>query len=591
FTTGSDLVFAINGTTFDTQYEQLNVVGRVDLTGVDLVLSGSHSPAVGNSFVVVNNDGTDAIVGTFSGLPEAGFLNIPSSDLSYQITYRGGDGNDVVAQVVEADPILEGTSDDDTLLLKHSGANLQLTLNGSVVWSVPFGQLNSLTINSLAGNDTLTVELLGGPVTPPAGLLFDGGLSSGVGDKLTINGPIYGFVTYNYTDHQSGSVTSNSRAVSYQGLEQLTYTNPSLVAVFNLPPAGQNAVVLGDDGTAGNSLSRLSGITITPTDFSNPSGSFTLLPGIADDHVTVNSLPDLTTQVRIGDLGKEFGAVTIAEKVAMGLNRSLIASAGMISANAGVTTQGGSIIFNAKQDISLDGPLLSIEGTISLTADSDGNGSGIVALAEGYSIDADSGKVSIIAADVDIQGTISSNSLIQLGTVQTGRPINLGTNASDAFSISTEELNLFSADLLRVGSATSGDITVAAGIDLTNRSSPVSMLQLITSGAIVDGNLSSVDVVVASLDMVAPAGIGSPSNPLEIATVTLSADSSAGSGSQFFAEVDDVTIGINGLNAQSGKIRVEATSIEVASPVTTSAGDIVIAHAPMRSPGAGWCEK
>src|SRR5207302_7107060 len=67
----SDLAIAINGTTVDTQYNQLNVVGQVNLTGVDLKLSGSHTPLPGQQFMIVNNDGTsDPIIGTFNGLPE-----------------------------------------------------------------------------------------------------------------------------------------------------------------------------------------------------------------------------------------------------------------------------------------------------------------------------------------------------------------------------------------------------------------------------------------------------------------------------------------------------------------------------------------
>jgi hypothetical protein len=63
---GSDLAIAINGTTVDTQYHQLNVAGIVNITGVSLVLSGSHSPSGGQQFIIVNNDGSDAITGNFT---------------------------------------------------------------------------------------------------------------------------------------------------------------------------------------------------------------------------------------------------------------------------------------------------------------------------------------------------------------------------------------------------------------------------------------------------------------------------------------------------------------------------------------------
>jgi hypothetical protein len=49
---------------------------------------------VGTSFTLINNDGTDAVVGTFKGLPEGATLT--SGGMTFQISYVGGTGNDVV---------------------------------------------------------------------------------------------------------------------------------------------------------------------------------------------------------------------------------------------------------------------------------------------------------------------------------------------------------------------------------------------------------------------------------------------------------------------------------------------------------------
>ncbi len=97
---GSDLAIVINGTTVDTQYTQLNVVGGVNLANVDLALSGTHTPSPGEQFIIVNNDASDAISGTFTGLPEG--ATIPSflgSSYSATISYVGGSGNDAVLTV------------------------------------------------------------------------------------------------------------------------------------------------------------------------------------------------------------------------------------------------------------------------------------------------------------------------------------------------------------------------------------------------------------------------------------------------------------------------------------------------------------
>jgi hypothetical protein len=49
--------------------------------------------AVSNKYLVIKNDGNDAISGTFNGLPEGATFYANGS--KFQITYQGGDGNDV----------------------------------------------------------------------------------------------------------------------------------------------------------------------------------------------------------------------------------------------------------------------------------------------------------------------------------------------------------------------------------------------------------------------------------------------------------------------------------------------------------------
>ncbi|MFN8346898.1 MAG: cadherin-like beta sandwich domain-containing protein [Spirosomataceae bacterium] len=103
FGSGNDLQMVINGTTPDAQYRQLNAVGTVNLTGLDLVMTTTNAfvPSVGQSFVIVNNDGSDAIIGTFNGLPSGTFIpNLLGSSFSGYIVYNGGDGNDVEIAVV-----------------------------------------------------------------------------------------------------------------------------------------------------------------------------------------------------------------------------------------------------------------------------------------------------------------------------------------------------------------------------------------------------------------------------------------------------------------------------------------------------------
>jgi hypothetical protein len=108
---GSDLKFTLNGTTPGTgsvgTYTTLSVQGQINLTGVDLVLDGAFSPIIGQSFIVVVNDGADPIVGTFNGLPEGATFSTTLNGILYDFTvsYIGSTGNDVVLTVSGALPV------------------------------------------------------------------------------------------------------------------------------------------------------------------------------------------------------------------------------------------------------------------------------------------------------------------------------------------------------------------------------------------------------------------------------------------------------------------------------------------------------
>jgi hypothetical protein len=102
FLPGATLSIVINGAAVDAGYSQLNVIGQVDLTGVNLAITGSYTPTFGQAYVIVANDGIDPTVGTFNGMPEGYlFANFLGSSLSAVLHYNRGDGNDVVLNVLQ----------------------------------------------------------------------------------------------------------------------------------------------------------------------------------------------------------------------------------------------------------------------------------------------------------------------------------------------------------------------------------------------------------------------------------------------------------------------------------------------------------
>jgi autotransporter-associated beta strand protein len=66
----------------------------VNLGNATLSVSLGFVPAAGSVFVIVNNDGSDAVTGTFLGLPAGSTITIGGS--TFKIYYTGGDGNDVI---------------------------------------------------------------------------------------------------------------------------------------------------------------------------------------------------------------------------------------------------------------------------------------------------------------------------------------------------------------------------------------------------------------------------------------------------------------------------------------------------------------
>jgi len=81
----------------DTAFSFVIVTGLVSLGDANLsVVAPPPNFAIApfNRFTIINNDGADPVVGTFSGLPENAVV-ATAGDVKLRITYRGGDGNDV----------------------------------------------------------------------------------------------------------------------------------------------------------------------------------------------------------------------------------------------------------------------------------------------------------------------------------------------------------------------------------------------------------------------------------------------------------------------------------------------------------------
>ncbi len=97
---GPVISFDLLGAAPGSGYDQLVVNGTVDLgTGLSLLdLLLGFTPVIGDTFVLIDNDATDAVLGSFSGLAEGASFALGAT--SFGISYVGGDGNDVVLSVL-----------------------------------------------------------------------------------------------------------------------------------------------------------------------------------------------------------------------------------------------------------------------------------------------------------------------------------------------------------------------------------------------------------------------------------------------------------------------------------------------------------
>src|SRR5262249_26076879 len=92
---GATLSVELNGTAAGSGYDQVLVTsGGIILSNSTLSVTLGYTPSLGDKFTIISNAPNSAVLGTFSGLAEGDYLAVGAS--SFQITYLGNGGNDVV---------------------------------------------------------------------------------------------------------------------------------------------------------------------------------------------------------------------------------------------------------------------------------------------------------------------------------------------------------------------------------------------------------------------------------------------------------------------------------------------------------------
>jgi hypothetical protein len=202
----STLDLEINGLTPGEtagSHDQVDVTGTVTIgenVALQLTTTNGFSPLLGQQFVLLSNDGSDPIVGQFSGLPEGAILsNFLGQPLSGRISYLGLDeatGNDVVITIIEGNqaPTADAggpynIEEGDLLILDASGSSdpdedeliYRWDLNGDGDFSDANGETPTLTYAELEALG------LGGVEQFQITLQVDDGLAAPAFDTATVN--------------------------------------------------------------------------------------------------------------------------------------------------------------------------------------------------------------------------------------------------------------------------------------------------------------------------------------------------------------------------------------------------------------------
>ncbi len=288
--------------------------GQVDLNDARLEIEVGTNPGFGTQFTIVDLIEPDASVGNsrFHSLPEGATLT--AGGFVFTLTYAGGpDGNDVVLQRpnpsthVEIDDEILTVTDtssaennrltvwlaDSNLFIQDIGSSTGAASTGLAEISsdtvrVPLSHFDSIEIDTGGGDDTLTVDLAGGGLSP---LIFRGGGNSvsGEGDALVLvdsSEGNYDLITFDYIDDSSGSIDVNGHhTIRYEQLEPIDSLVSADDVVLNYSAAAETITV-----SAAGTETRVDSTSGEVTTFPNPGRSLTINAGGGDDIVDVDGL-------------------------------------------------------------------------------------------------------------------------------------------------------------------------------------------------------------------------------------------------------------------------------------------------------------
>jgi hypothetical protein len=386
--------------TSSTLYDKLVVLGNVDLTGAVLSMVdnslGAYVPTAGQTFTLVDNDGTDLVTGTFSGLLEGATVSV--NGVNKTLTYIGGDDNDVVLKgAVTPAPIVtnvfppNGPTTGGTNIT-ITGSNFidvtGVTIGGTAATNVVVVNDGSITCDTpahVAGAFAVLVTTLSGTNAPNSAFTF---VAPNAAPTITSNG---GGPTASIDVAENSMAVTNVFATDTDlPAQTITYSKSGTdAALFNIDSGtGVLSFIAAPDyeGPHGNIYT----VTVTATDNGTPTNlsdsqdltinvgnlnempSFTAGGNQSITSTTVTqSIPGWATAISDGDGGIQ----------TLGFNVTEVGSSGLFTTAPVVNSSTGTLAFTP------NGSLGTANFSITLADDTSINGDGaLTTLAQTFSI-------------------------------------------------------------------------------------------------------------------------------------------------------------------------------------------------------------
>uniref|UniRef100_UPI0030D8FB47 LamG-like jellyroll fold domain-containing protein n=1 Tax=uncultured Gimesia sp. TaxID=1678688 RepID=UPI0030D8FB47 len=397
----------INSAVTGTGFDQFVVNGTVNLGGAALNLIDGFDPSEGDQFIIIDNDDTDSVTGTYNGLSEGfefvDFLGVMGQ--SAYLTYAGGDGNDVAIVVENPTPVVDlpadGNPDDYTIALV--GGNIVITdsVTGDVISNTPLASLGGpLVINGEDNeDDTLTFDLTGIDETTGLQIVFHGGAGGDDDLVLTRTGAPLDSLEHVFQNANDGLIFINGQTdpiITYTGLEPITDLLVVANRTFTFTGAAET-ITLSDDGDVND------GESFIDSDFLGESVTF------------ANATNSLTINTEFGG-GSGIDAVNVE-----GLDEQFNAN---LTINAGVDD---TVTFQINETDIGSGNLSVLSGTVELDADIiaasiSGNASTVNVLG---SVDGADLQDAVAIAGVSATINVSAGTYLTTGTLNLNQAVSI----------------------------------------------------------------------------------------------------------------------------------------------------------------------